>query len=571
MSVFKIRTENCKSCYKCLRVCPVKAINLVARSVVEIDEDRCIECGACHAACDHNAIETKNEVQKAKQLIAENRKVICCIDPSCIAAFPKGLTLEQLAGGILKLGFWDVADVSESAAAVASEYYRLAKEGRMKNICLSFCPAVCNLFEKYYPDLCDQLTPLASPMIVLGRMLKKDFTSAAVVYVGSCIARYDEAKDVRHSTEVNAVLSIDELLDWLREAGVDPLQEDEEPLLSDGGGVGQLYPISGGLLQCIDYFGTDHNYRKIAVSGIDDCVEMLDSIRAGKIEHTIVEMSACRSGCINGSSRVKSGRCKFQSILQIEEYVQTHDKTPYFNTQGVAMARPVIAHPMEETEPTEEEIRYMLYCMGLENPEWQLNCGACGYPTCRKKAIAVLKKKAELSMCLTALRRRAESITNYVFDEIPMMIIIVDEDQKIVEFNKAACAAFKLAREAAIGMYIFEIMDPTDFQYVLDMGMEIKHKRTEIGDAKIPVEASFVFVKAQGVALGVFQDVSEKEAYETALYEQRLRSAEMAQKVIDKQMSVAQQIAFLLGETTAETKVTLNHLKEQIMMEGENL
>jgi PAS domain S-box-containing protein len=549
----------------------VKAINLVERSVVQIVETRCIECGACYAACDHAAIDTKREVEKAKQLIAEKRKVICCIDPACIAAFPPELTLEQLAGGILQLGFWDVADVSESAAAVASEYYRLAKEGKMQNICLSFCPAVCSLFEHYYPDLCDQLTPLASPMILLGRMLKKDFTSAAVVYVGSCIARYDEAKDVRHSTEVNAVLSIDELLSWLQEEGIDPMACEEEPLLSDGGGVGQLYPISGGLLKCIDYFGTDHSYQKIAVSGIDDCVEMLDSIRQGKIQHTIVEMSACRGGCINGSSRVRSGRCKFESTLRMERYVESHDQTPYFNLSGVAVARPVIAHPMEETAPTEDEIKHMLYCMGLENPEWQLNCGSCGYPTCRQKAIAVLQKKAELSMCLTALRRRAESITNYVFDEIPLMIIIVDESQKIVEFNKAACRAFQLTRDEALEKYIFEIMDPADFQYVLDMGMEIKHKRTEIGDANIPVEASFVFVKAQGVALGVFQDVTEREAHETALYEQRLQSAEMAQKVIDKQMSVVQQIAYLLGETTAETKVTLNRLKEHIMREGEDL
>ena len=253
MSVFQIDPELCRNCLKCLQECPVTAIGLCEHEVT-IDPERCVACGKCLKSCGHGAIHAPDQLEMVKSLLAAGRKVILSIDPACRVFLPRGTTLEQLAAAVQKRGIWDVADASEAAAAVASEYARLLRERDGDSLILSACPVVRKLVEQYVPELLEQLAPVASPMIVHGRMLKRDFTSAAVVYVTTCPARSAEAADVRHSTEINGVLTIDQLLAWLEEAGVELTGCEEEPLLSDGGGIGVLSAVSGGMLECIRYF-----------------------------------------------------------------------------------------------------------------------------------------------------------------------------------------------------------------------------------------------------------------------------------------------------------------------------
>lgn len=560
MCTFSIRQELCRRCLGCMQSCPVSAISF-SGDEVRIDPERCIDCGACGASCGHGAIGASSQVEKVKGFIRARRKVILSVSPACRGLLPEGVTMEMLATAAQELGIWDVADASEAVAAVASEYARLLQEKSVDNLILSFCPVVRNLVEQYYPELTAMLAPVASPMIAHGRMLKRDFTSAAVVAVTTCHAAAEEAKDVRHSTEINAVLSFAELMDWFRQEHIDLTKYQEEPLLSDGGGVGALGGLSGGISRCISHFLPEHSYRSITVSGIRSVMGVLQELKEGKLHHCILELWACPEGCVGAMP----GASVTASRLKLEDWVAQEGEEPYFDIHGIAIANPAIARPAPTQEPTEEQITQMLYHIGVGNPRQQQNCGACGYPTCRDRAVAILNRRETVSLCRRVVYEARRDMLREVFDKLPMAGILVDGNQKVVDVNAEAASLFSIRPEQE--KYIFELMDPGEFQYVLDTGLPIRSRRMDIPEIYMRVEADLVPLKGLDMVLGLFRDITEEEEEEARQQSERLQSVEMAQKVIEKQMTVAQQIAFLLGETTAETKVTLNQLKQRILGE----
>ena len=562
MRVYEISEAKCRLCLSCLQACPVHAISL-SDGALGMDDSRCIDCGACWQSCGHGAIRLRNQVDEVKGFLRAKRKVILSLDPACRALLP--MSLERLAAAAQKLGVWDVADASEAVAAVAAEYARLLREKPTDKLIISGCPVVRNLVEQYDPELMQYLAPVASPMIAHGRMLKKDFTSAAVVYVTTCPARVQEARDVRHSTEINAVLTLKQLLDWLRQEGVDIDACDEEPLLSEAGGVGALGAVTGGMMECVDYYYPQHNYRKIVVDGLERCMALLEQLRTGSIHHCVLEMEACPGGCIGGAACGLPMNQRFTARMALEDQVAREGREPYFDTQGIAMANPAIARRAQQYAPDEKQIQEMLYHIGVGNPRQQQNCGACGYDTCRQRAEAILNHRENVSLCRRVVLEARRDVYSVLYEKLPMAAVLVDETQKVVGMNREACSLFSVQPDQE--RYIFELMDPGDFQYVLDTGLPIKNRRMDIPEIFMRVEASLVPLKELNMVLGLFQDITEEEEEEAKRQQSRLQSAEMAQKVIEKQMTVAQQIAYLLGETTAETKVTLNQLKQHILGE----
>jgi iron only hydrogenase large subunit-like protein len=550
----------------CIPNCPTDAIGMGEEGVA-IDHERCIACGTCFHHCGHGAVQQISELQKVKEFLTAKRKVILSIDPACIAFLPGNMTIEQLAAAAQQLGFWDVADASEASAAVAAEYVRLIEEKNMDNIVFSACPVVQNLMEQFYPETLKYLAPVASPMIAHGRMLKRDFTSAAVVYVSTCAARLEESKDVRHSTEINAVLSIGELMDWFRQEGIDPSLCEDEPLLSDSGGIAELSAVSGGMLETVRFM-LDHDRKQLCVDGVHNCKALLKELSQGKLSGCVIEMNACSGGCVGGTDGMTNEaekRGRFAAAVQIRNYVDSRDRTPYFDTHGIAMANPTIDFSVGPYEPTESEIVEMLYQIGVGNPRQQKNCGQCGFPTCRERALAILHHKEAVSICRQVVQDSRRDVYSVLYENLPMAALLVDDSQRIVDFNQEAGSLFSMKRNQE--KYIFEVMDPEDFQYVLGTGLPIRKKRLDIPDLYLRVEASWVPLKSLNMVLGLFTDITEAEEEESRQLQARLQSVEMAQKVIDKQMMVAQQIAYLLGETTAETKVTLNQIKRRILDE----
>lgn len=570
MRIFTIDREKCTECMDCMMHCPANAIAL-SKDGMELDPQRCVACGRCVSFCGHGAVYRESQVETVQKFIRMGRKVILSIDPACMAFLPADVTIEKLAAAAQKLGFWDAADAAEAAAAVATEYARVAGEGGRDNLIFSACPVIQNLMEQYYPELISYLAPVASPMIAHGRMLKQGFTSAAVVHVCTCGAKAEEAVDVRHSTEINAVLTIDQLLSWMEKAGIDLAACDEEPLLSDEGGVGELSAISGGMMECFQYTAPECSLRPIVASGLGDCRALLEELKKGALKNCVIEMCACQGGCVGGmegKNTAGNERGRFAAALTVREYVEQHGRKPSFNVTGVAMANPTIDFSVEPYVPTETEITEMLSRIGVGNHRQQKNCGLCGYETCRQRAEAILNHREPVSICRQVVKDVGRDVYSVLYENLPVAALLIDENQKIVDFNQEAGSLFSIQRDQE--KYIFEIMDPGDVQYVLGTGLAIRGKRLDIPELFLRVEASLVPLKELGMVLGLFQDVTQEETEEEAQQQSRLQSVEMAQKVIDKQMMVAQQIAYLLGETTAETKVTLNQLKKRIMGEEED-
>ncbi len=565
MQVFEIDREKCTGCMECLMHCPSSAITMTGDGIA-VDHQRCVACGSCFRRCGHGAIHRTSQVEQVKEFIKMGRKVILSIDPACIAFFPPNVTTEKLAAAAQKLGFWDVADAAEASAAVATEYARICQEGERDNLIFSTCPVVQNMMEQYYPELIHDLAPVASPMIAHGRMLKQGFTSAAVVHVCTCGARAEEAQDVRHSTEINAVLSIGQLLGWMEQEGIHPQDCDEEPLLSDEGGVGELSAISGGMMECFQYIAPECQKTPIVVDGIRGCRMLLEELKKGELKGCVIEMNACDGGCVGGTDGVRPdsrGQGRFAAALAVRDYVQQHGKEPCINVTGVALSNPTIDFSVTPYAPAEEDIQEILCRIGAGNPRQQKNCGKCGFETCRQRAEAILSHREPASLCAQVVKDTRQDVYSVLYENMPVAAMLVDDTQKIVDFNQEAGSLFSMQKGQE--KYIFEVMDPGDVQYVLGTGLSIRGKRIDIPELFLRVEASFVPLKSLGMVLGLFQDVTQEETEEEAQQQSRLQSVEMAQKVIDKQMMVAQQIAYLLGETTAETKVTLNQLKTRIM------
>lgn len=573
MDVIGFKEARCKNCYKCVRTCEVKAIT-VKNAQAQIVSDKCILCGHCLEACPQNAKTYISELEKVKTFLREGKKTVLSIAPSYLGVLHY-TTPGQVISALMKLGFYQVRETAEGAVYVTREYNRLLKEGTMKNIITTSCPSVNDLIEKYYPSLTRYMAPVVSPMIAHGRMIKQELgEDTKVVFLGPCIAKKREASgDARTAGSIDAVINFPELEEWLREEQIDIFAcEDMEPH-NPNPQVNRLYPISSGVLSSvIAEQKSDDTYRKFYVHGINNCIELFKNMEEEGVKDCFIEANICNGGCIKGSAMENNPVSRFKIKLDMEESIEKAPTTvaEYPGTgEDVVLHKAFSNHSLREKMPSETEIRAILRKIGKHEKEQELNCSACGYATCRDKAIAVYQDKAELNMCIPYLQEKAQSLSNVVLESTPNVIVIVDSDMKIIEFNGAAEKVFGKSRAQALNMYLYEVMDHTDFEEVLDTGKDILGKRVTYEDKKITTIQNIVYVREQNTVLGVFQDVSKEEERKQQAYKVKVETIEMAQKVIDKQMLVAQQIAGLLGETTAETKVTLTKLRDTILFDGE--
>ncbi len=563
MSIIGLNAENCKNCYRCVKACPVKSIK-VEQGQAKIIEKECILCGKCLSECPQNAKTFYSDLERVKEMIAAGEQLIVSLAPSYVGAFDF-LSGEQVVGALKSLGFWGVSETAQGAALVAAEYYNLAREGKMRNIITTCCPVVNDLVEKYYPGAVRDMAPVVSPMIAHGMLLKESFgADKKVVFVGPCIAKKGEAEDIRHSRQIDAVVTFPDILGWLKDEGIEPISCRPEAFLNCSSQITRLFPVPAGVLKSIFARGEVEGYRTLCVDGVENCKELLESIVNEEIQGCIIEINACPGGCVNGPVRGEKKRSRFETKLELEEQVQLQGEGFPDIPLQVPMKKRFLSRSSHEKEPTEEEIRAILLKTGKERPEQELNCGLCGYPSCREKARAVFQGKAELAMCIPFMRQRAESLSNLVLAQTPNITIIADEDMNIVEFNAAAEKVFGCSRAQAMGKGLYELIDISDFQQVFDTKTSIYDKKVTYEELHLVKTQNLIYIEGDNLVMGIFTDVTEEEMRKEEKYHRQMESVEMAQKVIDKQMMVAQQIAGLLGETTAETKVTLTRLKDMI-------
>ncbi len=572
MNVIGFKEAKCRNCYKCVRICEVKAIT-VKNEQAQIMNDKCILCGHCLEACPQNAKSFISDLDKVKGYLRDGIPTIISIAPSYLGVL-KYKTPGQVITALLKLGFYMVRETAEGAAFVTEEYEKLLTTGNMENIITTCCPSVNDLIEIYYPSLTKYMAPVVSPMIAHGQLIRKEFgNNVKIVFLGPCIAKKREAEsDPRTLGYIDAVINFSEVEHWLTEENIDVFQQEDTPPQNPDPMVNRLYPISSGVLSSVVASKKlpDH-YRKFYVHGIKNCIELLESMEKGEVSGCFIETDMCNGGCIKGPAMECDSISRFKVKLDMEESIPKlplEDVSFFDRAQDISFYKNFFDRSPKDPLPTIEQVNNILRKIGKTKPEDELNCGACGYSSCREKAVAVYQGKAELTMCIPYMHEKAQSMANVVLETTPNVIILVDSEMKIVEFSGAAELYFHISRAKAKEMYLYELIDTSDFEEVLATHQAIMGKKIEYTDKGLTTLQNIVYVHEQNAVLGIFQDVTNEEENNKKAYKVKVDTIEMAQKVIDKQMLVAQQIAGLLGETTAETKVTLTKLRDTILYDG---
>lgn len=569
MRVIDFKDAKCRHCYKCVRYCMVKAIS-VQNEQAHILKDHCINCGRCMEICPQNAKTFASDMDRVKGYLRQGFKTIISIAPSYLGVLEFDRP-GQVVDALQRLGFAEVRETAEGAAMVTDEYKKIIREKKMPNIITTCCPSVNDLVEKYYPDCVDLLAPVVSPMVAHGRYIKKVYgDDVKVVFLGPCIAKKQEAiGDERVFGAVDAILTFEELAIWLEEAGINIHDCEDRPMGNPDPKVNRLYPISGGVIQSVVAEEEADTYHKVYVDGLSNCMEMLECLQRGELDHCFIEANVCEGGCAKGPASARWNTSYVKAKIKIENEVSHKAARNLPDMSTEELYKQFEDNRLKDPVPTEEEIREVLKSTGKYSVEDELNCGACGYPTCRDKAIAVCQNKAELSMCMPYALTQAESMSNVVMDVTPNMIFIIDSTLRIRECNKKAQDLLGVGRDEAVQRYIFEFIVADDIEETLRTKEPVIHKKIQLEHGRMTAEETIVYIENLDSVLVTFQDITREEKIKEQHYNLKVETVEMAQKVIEKQMMVAQEIAGLLGETTAETKVTLTKLRDSILNEGE--
>lgn len=570
MRVIDFKDAKCRHCYKCVRYCMVKAIS-VQNEQAHILKDHCINCGRCMEICPQNAKTFASDMDRVKGYLRQGFRTIISIAPSYLGVLEFDRP-GQVVDALQRLGFAEVRETAEGAAMVTDEYKKIIRESRLPNIITTCCPSVNDLVEKYYPDCVGLLAPVVSPMVAHGRYIKKLYgEDVKVVFLGPCIAKKQEAiGDERVFGAIDAILTFEELAIWLEEAGINIHDCEDRPMGNPDPQVNRLYPISGGVIQSVVAEEEADTYHKVYVDGLANCMEMLECLQRGELDRCFIEANVCEGGCAKGPASARWNTSYVKAKVKIENEVSHKAARNLPDMSTEELYKRFEDNSLNDSVPTEEEIREVLKSTGKYSAEDELNCGACGYPTCRDKAIAVCQNKAELSMCMPYALTQAESMSNVVMDVTPNMIFIIDGSLRIRECNKKAQDLLGVGRDEAVQRYIFEFIVADDIEETLRTKKTVIHKKIQLEHGRMTAEETIVYIENLDAVLVTFQDITREEKIKEQHYNLKVETVEMAQKVIEKQMMVAQEIAGLLGETTAETKVTLTKLRDSILNEGED-
>ena len=549
----KLKKSNCVNCYKCIRHCPVKSIKF-SSDQAQIVSDECILCGQCFVVCPQNAKEIRNDIDKASALIRGSR-VIASVAPSFVANYP-GATIKTLEKALRKLGFESVEETAIGASLVKTQYEELVRQNRQEIIISSCCHSVNLLIEKYHPEALPYLAAVVSPMQAHCRKIKKENPDVKTVFIGPCISKKAEAEE--YPGDVDCVLTFEELSLWLQreditvEAGEDHLNESKA----------RLFPTSGGILRSMLCDSKDYTY--LTVDGIDNCIAALNDIKEGRLKKCFIEMSICAGSCIGGPAMERNHRLPVRDYIAVDRYAGKED----FQVSMPEERELIKDHKfigLHRQMPGQSDIEEILHKMGKHTPDQELNCGACGYNTCRDKAVAVYLGKANISMCLPFLKDKAESFSDTIINNTPNGIIVLNEALEVQQINSAARKIMNIRNASdVLGDQVIRILDPKVFLDVMQTGRSIHDEKVYLAEYQKYVEQSVIYDKSYRIVMCIMRDVTEEEHERIQKEKISQHTMEVTDRVSEKQMRVVQEIASLLGETTAETKIALTNLKDSL-------
>ncbi|MGN0486643.1 MAG: [Fe-Fe] hydrogenase large subunit C-terminal domain-containing protein [Acutalibacteraceae bacterium] len=548
----RLKKSNCKNCYKCIRHCPVKSIRFSGNQAHIVPEE-CILCGQCFVICPQNAKQIDNQREKVRVLLQSGAPVYVSLAPSFVANY-NGVGIEAMEQALRRLGFAGAEETAIGAKMVKSEYERIISDEAPEVLISSCCHSLNLLIQKYFPSCLQYLAKVKSPMQAHCADIKKRHPEAKTVFIGPCLAKMDEAS---RYDEVDAVLTFEQLTEWFSDEGITLEQQQDAKEDSKT----RLFPTCGGILKTMS---EEDNYSYIAIDGAENCINALRDIENGHITNCFIEMSVCVGSCANGPVMEKYHHSPVQSQIAIERYAGKEDFTVPQPDAGEMKKILPLLNP-EKMRPGEREITETLKKMGKTKPEDELNCGSCGYNTCREKAIAIIQGKAEISMCLPYLKDKAENFSDNIISNTPNGIIVLNDSLEIQQINRSALKIFNLRSESDVmGESVVRVLDPQLFMDVLATKRSIHDVRVYLAEYNRYIEQSIIYDRAYNIMICIMKDVSDEESARKRKEEISHNTVEITDRVVNKQMRIVQEIASLLGETAAETKIALTKLKESL-------
>ena len=569
--------NNCQDCYKCVRRCPVKAIKIEDGSAM-IVPDLCIACGTCYRVCPAKAKQARKDLTRAKHLVQSGKDVYVSLAPSWITEF-EGVSREQMIAAIRRLGFRGVSETAlgaeEVSANIAGLLDKAANEAPQVSAAnrlfiSTACPAVVEYINKYVPERTANLTKLTSPLLAHCRLLKTALgKDIEVIFIGPCIAKKIEAD--RHPDLLSLSLSFTDLRQWLKDENIvlkDIHTSVFDKFVMSKAEEGVAYPVEGGMIETLKPYEQSQKAYLMQITGIENIKRELKNIREEALDRPIfIECLACEGGCVNGpcTSSKKSGLEKRVEILKESDFSGLAGK----RSPSVDITLDYASEAIVQPEHDETDIKRVLASIGKYSIEDEINCGGCGYNTCRNFAKALLDGKAEPEMCVSHMKQQAQRKANALLRCIPSPIVIANAKLSIMEYNDKFVETFWNEDEHADiydqnnlhGADLRDFINFTNlFSASLDLEQDIHREHVRFNDKLFDVVV-FNIDKKQIVG-GIIEDVTNMEMKKEQI-------AEKAKEVIHKNLATVQQIACTLGEHMAETEVLLRSIAKDFATDDE--
>jgi iron only hydrogenase large subunit-like protein/uncharacterized Fe-S cluster-containing protein len=554
---------HCRDCYRCLRVCPVKAIRMTDGQA-QVVAERCIHCGTCIRQCPQGAKSYRRDVATAEALLAGPGPVAASVAPSFAAAF-EPWQQKRLASALRRLGFAYVGETAVGAWSVSKRTAEIARaEPDRAHVCSS-CPAVVNYVEQYAPRHVEMLAAVVSPMLAhAGHIRQRLGEAARVVFIGPCIGKKAEAQRPANAGLVDCVLTFEELGEWLVSRGIDLAACEESRFDETPAGESRLYPLEGGALRTAGLLGDMLDRSVLTVTGFDAVRDAIEG--TADQPGLLIEPLLCDGGCINGPA----AGCQ-NNLFARRRNVLSYAATERLADKGTPADAPAASFgPANDDQPpiSESEIAAVLEKTGKSDPRDQLDCGACGYATCRDKAIAVIRNMADAEICIPHMRRLAERRTDRIIETSPNGIVILDEQLRILSMNPAFGRYF-MCSEAVCGKPIGYLMDPHGFERLACGEVDqiegvARHERYNLTCHQI-----LYALRDEKQYVGIFVNITRSQADREKLSQLRSETMMQARELMEHQVSMAQTIARFLGESTARGEQLVENLIAMTAEEGD--
>jgi iron only hydrogenase large subunit-like protein/uncharacterized Fe-S cluster-containing protein len=557
--------DKCDECFKCLRTCPTKAISF-KKHQREIINDMCVKCGVCQQVCPQKALSIHSDIEKVKHMINTTSKVAVSLAPSFPSAFKTDKPL-KIVKALKLLGFDIIEETGIGAEEVSKAYIEALKNWSQPNAITTCCPAANYFIEMYYPKEIDSMLSVVSPMIAHGRIIKERYgNETKVVFIGPCLAKKAEGKEITGS--IDGVLTFHDLSMWLENSSIDFESLTELNFDQPTNIHGKKYPM-GAIASC----GKNTRFNYIKVQGINQCRDMMEDLSKNKFDNLLIELNVCDGSCINGPDYPKN-ISYFEKLSRMNNYISKFSQNQISSNScmksKIDFKRSFKNKKLLKEKPGIEDLKEILKKIDKYDETDYLNCGACGYSSCLDKAEASYNSFSDITMCMPYLRSKAESLQSIIFDNTPNLIMILDSDLNIIDYNPAFRKIFNFNNQSIKKYNISDYIKHDIFKKIFESKsniMGLKERFKEIDKVFI---INLIYLESNDVVVSIMTDITSNEKNKEELSIVKGRTLKVCQEVINKQMRAAQEIASLLGETTAETKVNLNKLKDIVLEEDNN-